>query len=281
MKTLFSSMFVVALLLCGCTSDKDKDPVKLQASGAAIAALNDVNMCMVQKFKEYDNEMAYVSRRIDREGMSTSNREFIVKSLQSTDTFIRMAGMIDNDGQRIFNYPNVYFSKGGDPAIIDNAAVVMDKVKRGYSVFTGAYKNKLNELVANYIWPVKGEDEIVHGAIYIQISMTDLLRHYVAREISGMPLNIWVMQTDGLILYDTDMAEIGVNLFSDKHFSGYPSLVELGKKIVQYETGTGEYKYISKGNKVEILKSTQWNSVSLGGRQLRIILNIEDRSFVK
>ncbi len=281
MKKLLIIPVLAVILFAGCTTDQNKDTVVLQPYTDAIAALNDINLAVVQKFNEYDNEMAYAALRLDREGLTAKQSEFIVNSLQKIDGYVRLAGILDTSGRLLYVYPGNYYKDCGDGPVIKDAEDIMKKISCGQKVLSGTYLNRCQEMVVDYVCPVKGRDEIVHGAIYIQIAITEMMRHFVSNKIVGMPLNVWIVQTDGLIIYDTDPTEININILTSDYFRSHPSLIAVAQKITNYETGTGEYTYVSKGNKVELRKTAQWNSVGIGGRQLRIVLNVEDRSFVK
>jgi hypothetical protein len=60
----------------------------------------------------------------------------------------------------------------------------------------------------------------------------DLLIDRLLKQI-GTPKDyeLWIMQPDGLIIYDQDKEEIGKMLFSDPAYAGYGNLLELGEKI--------------------------------------------------
>ncbi len=281
MKNLLLLAITAVFLIGGCSSKPKEEVILLQPYTDAIAALNDINMAVVQKFKEYDAEMAYASLRLDRLGMTAARSEVIVASLQRIDGYVRLSGTLNTSGKRLYTTPMKYFQASGGGETISNAPAIMEQVRRGRKVLSDAYQNKCNELVVDYICPVKGDDEIVHGAIYMQIAITELLRHYVTERITAMPVNVWVMQTDGLLVYDTSPEEINQNILTGDYFKDYPSLIQLAQKIANFETGTGSYRYLTKGNKVEMVKNAQWNSVTLGGRQLRLVLNVEDRSYAK
>jgi serine/threonine-protein kinase len=84
------------------------------------------------------------------------------------------------------------------------------------------------------------------------------------------------MQTDGLILYDRDPGEVGLNIFTDKFYDPYESLREFSKKIAKQDSGTGKYEFLTKGEKKRVEKTAKWTSVDEFGTKWRIIMNMED-----
>ncbi|BBA33609.1 putative non-specific protein-tyrosine kinase [Methylocaldum marinum] len=52
---------------------------------------------------------------------------------------------------------------------------------------------------------------------------------------------VWIIQDDGFILYDTDAAEIGENLFREQRLDKIPELRHLARQIADQEAGIGYY----------------------------------------
>ncbi|MDM5270901.1 cache domain-containing protein [Sulfurovum sp. zt1-1] len=83
---------------------------------------------------------------------------------------------------------------------------------------------------------------------------------------------LWIMQTDGMIIYDQDKEEIGKMIFSDPMYEGYETLLKLGKNIVAAPEGEGSYIFLSPGLKEKAIKNVIWKTVKLHDREWRVIL---------
>ena len=83
---------------------------------------------------------------------------------------------------------------------------------------------------------------------------------------------IWIMQTDGMIIFDQDRDEIGRMLFSDPLYAAYGNLLELGKKIAASPTGTGSYVFLAPASPQPVIKRVAWQTISLHGREWRVVL---------
>jgi branched-chain amino acid transport system substrate-binding protein len=83
---------------------------------------------------------------------------------------------------------------------------------------------------------------------------------------------VWIMQTDGMIIYDLDKEEIGKILFSDPIYKDYGSLLKLGKKIAAAPEGEGSYIFLSPGLKEKVIKDVIWKTVKLHDREWRVVL---------
>jgi hypothetical protein len=83
---------------------------------------------------------------------------------------------------------------------------------------------------------------------------------------------LWIMQLDGMIVYDQDKEEIGKMLFDDPSYADYEKLRKLGKKIVSAPAGEGSYIYFAPGSRDKVIKNAYWETVRLHDRQWRVVL---------
>jgi len=83
---------------------------------------------------------------------------------------------------------------------------------------------------------------------------------------------LWIMQPDGMIIYDEDKEEIGRMLFTDPFYAGYGNLLKLSRKIVSAPSGKGNYIYLAPGSKEKVIKEAIWQSVRLNNREWRVVL---------
>lgn len=83
---------------------------------------------------------------------------------------------------------------------------------------------------------------------------------------------LWIMQTDGLVIYDHDSDEIGRNLLSDPMYTDFQTLQNLGKNIAESPEGTGEYIFYSHRTGEKVLKNAVWKTMTLSGKEWRIVI---------
>jgi hypothetical protein len=83
---------------------------------------------------------------------------------------------------------------------------------------------------------------------------------------------LWIMQPDGLIIFDQDKDEIGRMLFSDPMYTNYVGLLNLGRRIASDPAGKGSYIFLAAGSKEKVIKNVVWQTVGLHGREWRVVL---------
>jgi hypothetical protein len=120
--------------------------------------------------------------------------------------------------------------------------------------------------------PLYDKDQHFAGAVSLLIRPDLLIDHLLKRTTIPKDYELWVMQTDGMIIYDQDKQEIGKMLFSDPVYAGYENLLELGKKIAATPSGEGSYIFLAPELKNKVIKNAVWRTVKLHNREWRVVL---------
>ncbi|MBK8050247.1 MAG: cache domain-containing protein [Anaerolineales bacterium] len=110
------------------------------------------------------------------------------------------------------------------------------------------------------------------GGVALTLRLADWLDAVIGPALEGMPFEVWVMQPDGLILYDANREEVGRNLFVDPLYNEYPSLQELGKRIAAEEAGGGVYTFLREDMQEPVEKTATWTTFDFCGQPWRIVL---------
>lgn len=98
---------------------------------------------------------------------------------------------------------------------------------------------------------------------------------YSQSSIAITNTSFWLMDLNGLLLYDEDPSQIGKNLFEDPLYKPYPSLLELvGQRIVIERAGHGYYNFFepTEGNETIVYKECYWTTAGLHSREWRLVI---------
>lgn len=111
------------------------------------------------------------------------------------------------------------------------------------------------------------------GSVSVLIQPESLFGSLAPPIIKGYPVEIWVMEPTGRILYDPDEEEVGANLFQDAMYKPFEELRNLGVRIASTPSGTGAYAYHQKGtDSLVVKKKAAWTTVGLHGTPWRVVL---------
>lgn len=110
------------------------------------------------------------------------------------------------------------------------------------------------------------------GSVSMLIRPELFLKKIIEPEVKGVPVDCWVMQTGGFILFDPDEEEVGRNLFRDPLYSSFTELLALGRKMAQSESGMGTYDFLMTGLEKHGTKRAHWATAGLHGTAWRIVM---------
>lgn len=88
--------------------------------------------------------------------------------------------------------------------------------------------------------------------------------------IQSFPVDIWVMEKSGRIVYDADPAQVGLNLFTSPVYQAYPGLLKLGRRMAAEPRGRGSYQYKVRDDNSVSPKKVYWKTAALYGTPWRI-----------
>jgi hypothetical protein len=119
------------------------------------------------------------------------------------------------------------------------------------------------------------------GSISALFSPEYLLSSIVGPISSNLPVDVFLIQTDGLILYDADPRRIGLNLFTDPTYRPFAGLRALAQRIAVEKEGRGEYPYLEKGSGPAISEVAYWRTVDIHGTEWRLVVTCAEDSRLK
>jgi hypothetical protein len=204
-----------------------------------------------------------ISNAAKETGTLGLNRETeIRKLLQNCNTgrpYVIDSTFINGKGIMKFIEPEQYRKYEGTDISKQEAIIKMRKTHkpRMGNVFVSAEGIKSIDIE----YPVFAEGKKFLGSISILIKQDELIRSVAAAVETESSVKCWVMQKNGLILYETDPTQMGLNLFSDPLYKDYPELIKLGRQMVKGKEGKGFYTFLIHGTKNIVKKQAVWKTV--------------------
>jgi hypothetical protein len=128
-------------------------------------------------------------------------------------------------------------------------------------------------------YPILSDKGDLLGAVRMLIKHEIFLKPLV----DNKPCKVWVMQRDGLIVYDADPEEIGKNIFSDDMFKSFSDLIEFSKTVALSTTGAGSYSFYADRAKDNTLveKIAAWDTAGIYGTEWRVVAMESDKTIEK
>jgi serine/threonine-protein kinase len=142
-------------------------------------------------------------------------------------------------GRIIAVFPEKYnHAIGADTSQLEHNLLA---VKIGKPVLSRVYMVPEGFAAVTLVVPVK-QGQQVTGFISARLQAAEFLGGLLAEDTHSAHRDIWVVQDDGLILYDNNPAEIGRNLFREDRYLQIPELRQLSEQIATQEAGVGYYQ---------------------------------------
>jgi hypothetical protein len=89
------------------------------------------------------------------------------------------------------------------------------------------------------------------------------------------------MQNDGLVIYDVDPKQIGLDVLHDPLYKPFPGLIALARKVASANEGTGVYRFYQKGSEAPVTKVAYWRTAALHGPTWRLVITCAKDSIEK
>lgn len=131
-----------------------------------------------------------------------------------------------------------------------------------------------SDMMANIVAaPIFSSSRELIGYISVIFDPARLLNDTITSALQGTPYTVTVLQTDGLMIYDTDPLQQYKNMFTDHAYANYTQLLLLGHHVAQYSSGYGTYKFtVDAASPIVVNKECYWTTVSVYGQVWRIAL---------
>ena len=110
------------------------------------------------------------------------------------------------------------------------------------------------------------------GSVSMLIKPEALLPAVIAPAVQGLPVEAWVIQRDGRILYAPNPEMIGRNVFHDSLCGPAPQFHSLAREIAAKKSGSGIYHCRPQGLQTEVKKQAFWTTVDLHRTAWRLLV---------
>ncbi len=144
----------------------------------------------------------------------------------------------------------------------------------GHAVFSKVFRAVEGFDALDYESPVEDEAGHKKGTISVLMKPADFIELALGPEMKDMTYEVMVLQTDGLILF-SDEDEIGHNVFVDTMYQGFPSFLELCRRVVRDPDGEGVYTFMARQSQKPKEKKAYWTTVEVGENVWRLLLIVE------
>ena len=222
------------------------------------------------RLEQIDKSLAALieKSRVDVKNESEVRR--LLNALLDENPDIVEATFVDAKGVMRMVEPSDY--KNFENSDISSQEHVKAMMKKPAPLLSGGFTAVEHFTAVVVARPLYDSKKAFAGSVNLLIRPELLVDSLLKKTAVPEDYELWIMQLDGMIIYDEDKAEIGKMLFSDPIYAGYGNLLKLSRKIVSAPSGKGNYIYLAPESDEKVIKEAIWQSVRLNNREWRVVL---------
>ena len=145
-------------------------------------------------------------------------------------------------------------------------------IKTGKPVLSGSFRSVQGAAAVAFHYPVFSSGNRLAGSVSALFAPEKLLTGIIEPVTANLPVDIFLMQTDGLMIHDMDADQIGRNVFHDPLYQPFPELLALAQKVAVTKKGTGEYRFYQEGSGEPVSKVAYWKTAGKLGTEWRLVI---------
>jgi hypothetical protein len=232
-------------------------------------ALTKAKRQVMSEFDRLDEGLKHAAARLGTSGLTgAAARETLAKLCASFGYAVDCAA-IDTKGIMQTLAPAAYRRYEG--ADISSQEQVRRMMQGRVPLLSSVFMSVEGFAAVDAEYPVTAPDGSFLGSVSLLFKPEKFLGDMIRPLVQGMPMDVWAMEKGGLILYDADPPQIGLNLFRSPRYEPYPSLLELGRIIAREPSGEGTYTFPDRTTKKAVVKTAYWQTVSIYGTDWRLV----------
>ena len=246
-------------------------PASVSAMGSAphLPGIMDLRSEIADELNSMDSDLAQAAQQLSTIGIYDAAAPILLNIYDKHSSIVDVA-TIDPAGYLITIQPNRYKSTEGQR--INEQPHFMEITKTGRPVLSGVFKTVEGFYAASLIYPIANLKGQTIGYVSI-VFKPDALMGNIIKQYNKSPVEAFALQTDGRVIYDKDILQIGKMTFSDTAYQRYPDLLRLAAQITAEASGAGTYAYPVGRNSAPAQKATEWTTVSLHGVEWRLVVS--------
>lgn len=251
------------------TAVQTQATLRAPATLAPDAALEAVASRVQAALDGLDRDTATAAKALGPTDMTGNETRRVLRELALASPAVIDATAVSKDGVMLTVEPAEYAAaEGADISAQEQVRRLRTTQK---TVMSGVFATVEGVNATDLEHPVTAPSGAFNGSASLLFRPTVLLTIAVQEALAGKSAEVFVMDTDGLVLYDRDAAEVGTNTFTDPRYADNPELLAVAKRMVAEPEGTGSYTFAAEGSATPVRKEVAWTSVGLHGTQWRMV----------
>lgn len=250
------------------------------SAGSAFSADMDMMMSVLKEAKKgvgdilasADKDLSAAAKKLSGLDLKSEEARNVMRELSKGKDYTIETVIVDPSGKMISIEPEAYRNYEGSD--ISDQAHIKAVLTNKKPVFSNVFLSVEGDKSMALCYPVFSEKGELKGIIILLARHSELIDEGIAPLVKGIGCKGWVMQKDGLLVYDEDPDQIGRNIFRDSMFYSFDDLKSFARSVAAAPSGFGTYDFYAKGfeDKTVVKKYAVWDTVAKNGAEWRVII---------
>jgi len=254
MKNLLIILFSI-LILIACSSD---DNNSVNNNGATPEVLKNVQSAIERVFDEMKDSLSSGANELAIAGIQEDKIRAVLMNFVNSFPYLVDCCYVDTNAIMKYVEPEEYREYEGSD--ISEQEHIKELLKAHDPIGSNLF------FAVEGFWSIDLEypifvDQKFSGSLSMLIEPKQFLDEIILPLVSGVPVEFWIMEETGRIVYDPDEEEIGRDIFTDELYQQYPDLIELASTSLQKSSGEMSYEFYDTGMNKIIKKNAYWVSI--------------------
>ncbi|HPP79228.1 MAG TPA: PDC sensor domain-containing protein, partial [Methanospirillum sp.] len=126
-------------------------------------------------------------------------------------------------------------------------------------------------------YPIFSENKEYLGYTDVTIRPEEFFRPVIGPFTEQTGYEVFILETNGMTVYETDEVEIGKNVLTDPIYDT-PEMRNVSHAVIENESGAIQYTFWDKNWNRQVLREAVWNTLSLDNQNWRVavVRNVEE-----
>jgi len=223
---------------------------------------------LTQSFDSLNTELAAAATSIAPNVADTSSIRNHLAGIYERSSFITECSFITLSGILQMIEPPAYYQYQGED--ISDQDHVVKAFETKLPVLSQSFSLVEGYQATVILHPIVSNNQIL-GAINAVFRPKEILGRAIIPVVEGETFEIWVMEKGGVVLFDQDEEEIGLNVITDPLYADFPELIAAAQLIDSEESGKTTYSFYQTGTGNLVVKETYWKTLHICDNQWKIV----------
>jgi len=270
---IFVRFLVVGICFANCSGSLVYEtPSGGHETSSQEAILSNLSFHVNEYLERIDYSLTEASNSLGNSNLSDSVADSSLKDLYESVPFVIDTITISSEGKILATYPKDLTYLIGEN--IGEREYVKNLLSFKKAVMSPVFIMIEGFPAVDIVHPVYSHNGEFMGGISLLMDEKEFFTDLITALDPDSIFEIFVMENDGHIVYDSNISQIGENTFKSPLFQDYPDILELGQKMGNTTQGEGEYEYYNSYGLL-VRKKALWDTVSLYGTDWNIVVSEE------